>query len=288
MFLNDPASFRHAEEVRFTDEHRRGRMWSGFIGRSGCALQQGEAALDKFKAAIRDRFQCKNVHVDIFDRRRRTFEGQDCELVQATVYREGPLDDALEFVNDTLDRRPRRPVYEAGLTYEPATGVIEVVANDGESRESFVRLFAHELLGYEFKNERIPLRRYDLAILLRPYLFPTDPEDGIESVCVSQLRLMPIDTVAERVTLECTRQSSRTIWQMASEHFGSADPLLGGWIATRAKLTIRFHPETGARRGRTLPLNISMPTGCDLKERNERERLIGEKYLRRWSLLQDV
>ena len=34
MFLNDDAGFRHAEEVRFTDERRRGRMWDGFIGRA--------------------------------------------------------------------------------------------------------------------------------------------------------------------------------------------------------------------------------------------------------------
>src|SRR5581483_11403545 len=32
MFLNDSDAFRHAEEVRFTDERRRGRMWDGFIG----------------------------------------------------------------------------------------------------------------------------------------------------------------------------------------------------------------------------------------------------------------
>jgi hypothetical protein len=33
---------------------------------------------------------------------------------------------------------------------------------------------------------------------------------------------------------------------------------------------------------------ISMPQGCDLKDRTERERLIGEKYLRKWRLLRDV
>ena len=32
MFLHDRAGFRHAEEVRYTDERRRGRMWDGFIG----------------------------------------------------------------------------------------------------------------------------------------------------------------------------------------------------------------------------------------------------------------
>ena len=75
---------------------------------------------------------------------------------------------------------------------------------------------------------------------------------------------------------------------MASERFGGADPLLGGWVATQAKLTIRFHPNGGSRRGRTLPLTITMPHGCNLKDQTEREQLIGEKYLRRWGILRDA
>jgi hypothetical protein len=31
-----------------------------------------------------------------------------------------------------------------------------------------------------------------------------------------------------------------------------------------------------------------MPAGCDLKDRTERERMIGEKYLRRWGIVRDV
>src|SRR5690554_2992847 len=31
LFLHDRDRFRHAEEVRFTDERRRGRSWDGFI-----------------------------------------------------------------------------------------------------------------------------------------------------------------------------------------------------------------------------------------------------------------
>lgn len=40
MFLNDPTGFLRAEEVRFTDERRRGRMWDGFIGTPNVALQR--------------------------------------------------------------------------------------------------------------------------------------------------------------------------------------------------------------------------------------------------------
>ena len=118
--------------------------------------------------------------------------------------------------------------------------------------------------------------------------FPTDAGDGIESVRVNHLRLMPIDTVGERVTLECMRQATHTIWQMAQDRFGANNPFNGGWTVTQAKLTIRFQPEAGARRGKTLPLTITMPHGCDLKDRTERERMIGEKYLRRWGFVRDV
>ena len=288
MFLHDRAGFRHAEEVRYTDERRRGRMWDGFIGEPELVPQRDPAAVEAFKAAVRERFQSNNVHVDIFDRIRPTFDGADCALVQATVYREGRPDDFLEFVNGTLDRRPRRPVFEAALTYEPATGVIEVVASDRESREDLVRLFARDLLATEFRQERLPLRQFDLRVLQRPYAFPTDPGDGIESVRVNHLRLMPVDTVGERVTLECMRQATQTIWQMAQDRFGANNPLLGGWVVTQAKLTIRFHPESGARRGKTLPLTITMPHGCNLKDQTEREQMIGEKYLRRWGILRDV
>ena len=75
---------------------------------------------------------------------------------------------------------------------------------------------------------------------------------------------------------------------MATERFGASSPLHGGWVITQAKFTIRFYPEPGTSRGKTLPLAITMPHGCDLKDRTERERLIGDKYLRRWGMLRDV
>jgi hypothetical protein len=34
-----------------------------------------------------------------------------------------------------------------------------------------------------------------------------------------------------------------------------------------------------------LPITITTPHGCDLKERTDRERLIGDKYLPRWGLV---
>jgi hypothetical protein len=167
-------------------------------------------------------------------------------------------------------------------------GVIEVVANDRESREDLVRVFSRDLLSSEFLKEKLPLRAYALDMLMSPFGFETDPADGIEEVRVKHLRLMPMDTTGERVVIECLRGTANTIWKMAEDRFGEANPLLGGWIITQAKLTIRFHPERGSRRGKTVPVTISMPSGCDLKDRTERERMIGDKYMRRWGMVRDV
>ncbi len=287
MFLNRDLLFRHAEEVRYTDERRRGRSWDGFEAQPNLLVRQDPIALDAFKAALRERFASNNVHVDIFRRIRPTFDGEDCELVQITIYREGRLDDFLAFDNGDLVRRARRPVFEAAMTYEPDTGVIEVVANDRESREEMVRFMARDLLGIEFDSKKVPLRTYDLGVLLQPCEFSTDLEDGIDTVEIRQLRLMPIDTVTERVTLECLSKADRTIWDMAADRLGTGNPLGGGWIVTQAKLVIKFQPRGESRRGRTLPLTITMPHGCNLKDRTEQEQLIGEKYLRRWGILVD-
>ena len=83
-----------------------------------------------------------------------------------------------------------KPVFEAALTYEPDTGVIEVVANTLEDRKDLTSFMARDLLGVDFEGKHIPMREYDLSMLLKPFDFPTDDEDGIKSVTVKELRFM--------------------------------------------------------------------------------------------------
>ncbi|PZR10406.1 MAG: hypothetical protein DI532_18285 [Azospirillum brasilense] len=288
MFLNDQDGFDRAEEVRYADDRRYGRMWDAFECDSGLTVPRAGNPVAAFQKAIADRFDSQNVEVEICDRSRPSLEGDDAELIQVAIYREGRAGDRRAFVNGKLDRLPFRPVIEAAITYEPATGTIEVVAQARETREELVRFFAEHMLGAPFQGERIPIRQYSLDHLLQPFDFPTDIEDNIESVKLTMMRLMPYETQGERVTLECMRGAERSIWQAAAARFGEYDPLAGGYKITQVRFTIRFRAVPGSRGSRTLPVTISMPKGCDLKDRTERERLIGGKYLRRWRLLRDV
>jgi hypothetical protein len=288
VLSHDPAAFHHAEEAFYSDAHRRGRMWAGYIAKPGLTLARDGEPAEKFKNEIRKSLQTSNVHVDFFDRTRTGPDGDIYELIQATIYREGKADDVLQFVGSQLSRRSMRQVIEAALTYEPSTGVIEVVASTREVREELVAVFARTLLGHRASGKQLKLKQYDLAPLARPHDFPTDPEDNIERVSVALVRLMPFNSPGVRLTLECDRDGSNTIWQMAADQFRLFDPLRGGWIVTKAKLVVRFRPGKDARKGKVLPLTITMPHGCDLKERTPTERIIGDKYLKRWGVLKDV
>jgi hypothetical protein len=101
-----------------------------------------------------------------------------------------------------LERQPFRPVLEAAATYEPISGSLEVVAGDKDARDQIMEAAVTHLLRNKYSENEMPLRYYDLSVVLRPHAFATDPEDGIEEVQVRELRLMPIDDNARRVTLE--------------------------------------------------------------------------------------
>lgn len=301
VFLNENDRFRLAEEVRYNDERRRGRSWNGFEVEKDHSVRKDPISVAAFTTAIRERFETPNVHVDIFDRHRVILDDQECELVQVAIYREGRPEDMLGFdTNSKLARRIVRPVFEAALTYEAATGVIEVVANTREDRVDLTRFMARDLLGIEFAEKHIPLREYDLSVLLKPFDFPTDVADGIEGVTVKELRFMDLGDPKERVTLESMSGAERTIWEMANHRIGldlgggsgslHAPGLFGEapeWLITRARFTIKFRPGPDGGRGKSLTLTVTMPHGCNLKDMTPQERLIGEKYLRRWGILKD-
>jgi hypothetical protein len=299
VFLNEYDRFRLAEEVRYNDERRRGRSWSGFEVERNCAVRRDDASIAAFTKAIRDRFETPHVHVDVFDRHRVILDDQECDLVQVAVYREGRPEDMLGFdANSMLSRRIVKPVFEAALTYEAETGVIEVVANTLADRKNLTAFMARDLLGIDFEEKHIPLREYDLSMLLKPFDFLTDPEDGIMGVTVKELRFMEIGERSERITLESMSGAERSIWEMAENRIGLD---IGGtghllpmatevpeWVITRARFTIKFHPGPSAGRGKSLTLTVTMPHGCDLKDMTMHERLVGEKYLRRWGILTDT
>ena len=140
------------------------------------------------------------------------------------------------------------------------------------------------MLQTEIEGETVPLKQYDISKLLRQFDFPTDPDDGIASVKVTMLKLKPQDN-SNKVTLEVAARETRTIYEVSQEWFNTHDPLRNGFYLSQVKLAIYFTPDEENRRGKVVPVKIIWPNGCDLKDKTEKERLIGDKYLKRWGLL---
>lgn len=290
VLMNEPQNFRLAEEVRYSDEKRRGRMWSGYVVEKKKLVRKDQFSRDAFIAEIQKKFSTNHVHVDVFDRHRVTFDGKSHDLVQVAVYREGRSDDALGFDGaGKLQRHLVKPVYEASLTYEPSEGVIEVVAGDKDIREAMAGFMGRHLLAIDFKGEKLPLREYDLSVLMEPFDFPTDTAapagQVIERVQVRELRFQPLDMAGQRVTLECDESDGETIWDMADRHIGQAALRRADWVITRARLIVKFAPHGKSRRSKNLNLTITVPHGCNLKSMTAGDRLVGEKYLREWGIL---
>jgi hypothetical protein len=290
VLMNEHANFQLAEDVRYNDEKRRGRMWQGFVVEKYKPVRKDQVSRDALTAEIQKKFNTSNVHVDVFDRYRVTLDGASHQLVQVAVYREGRPDDALGFDSaGKLQRHLVKPVYEASLTYEPSEGVIEVVAGDKDVRMAMASMMGRTLMDIDFKGEILPAREYDLGVLMEPFDFPTDPrapaDQVVEKVQVRELRFQPLDRNGQRVTLECDGLGGETIWDMADNHIAQAAQRRADWVITRARLVVKFVPYGKSRRARSLNLTITVPHGCNLKGMTPAERLVGEKYLRDWGIL---
>ncbi|MBF0589168.1 MAG: hypothetical protein HQL53_08575 [Magnetococcales bacterium] len=288
LLLEEPDAFKRAEEIRYADNYRLGRMWDGFLGPKNIQISKNDDHHQEFRDWIKTWFRTGQVKLELYERIRPNLESDDSRLIQVVVYREGLPKSFLEFDEGELAQRHRRPVYEFALTYEPETGIIEVIAPDRLGREETARAFAKTMLRHKIDNERVPLRYYDLSRLMEPYAFPTDPQDGIQSVTVMMMVLQPFEQKAEKLTYEVTRSATQNIYECLWARFQDKSPLTNGFRLQQVKLSVRFHPDGGVGRGKTIPVKLSMPNGCNLKSKSEKERLICEKYLPLWGLVKEV
>ncbi len=287
LFVNDREAFHRAEEIRYADYYRESRSWDGFVGPLGAKVSRDPEDIKELEQRLRDHQRAidgsgRTCIAEIFDR-------SGGSLTQVSIYLEGLPSSSVEFDGPGLTRRLQRPVIEAAMTYSPSDGALDVIAKGGRPvREAVCKIFAEALLKTKAVIEPIVLRRYDLAKLRKPHDFPTDPEDGVKSVAVTRLRLRPYGDGAGRLTIESGRKNGMTLHGLSRTWFDDRDPLANGFMVQHAKFSIEFYPRIGGKLGKILSFEITTPNKCSLKDHTENERLIGEKYLGRWGLVQEV
>ena len=290
VFVNHPERFRQAEDIRYADHYRHGSKWSGYQVDAELPLHNDVKSVDAFKTKIKSALGLGNkVKVEVFDRMQPDDMGKDNDVIQVMIFQEGLPDSYLEFKNDDdIVSRIRRPVSEHAITYAPDTGTIEVIASGKARREIIAKAFTDNLLKQPTDADRIPLRQFNLMPLMENQPLDWDEEDGIRSVQLVQIKVEDVDGDG-RVQIEVPAKSDIALHDYVKKHIAGQKPLsTKDFKPTQAKIHICFYPEMGRGRGKVLPVKITLPNGCDLRSRTEKERLIGEKYLKRWGLLKEI
>ncbi|EKF9276409.1 hypothetical protein O1B68_002150 [Vibrio cholerae] len=290
VYLHQPDKFRYAEDIRYADQYRHGRNWSGYQLPPSLPLHTDPVSLDTFKEKMKSLFGLGDkVKIELFDRTLPDDDGNDVDVVQVMIYQEGLPDAYLEFEGDeNIVSRIRRPVSEHAITYSPDTGTVEIVAAKRERREVIAKAFTEDLLKQTVEADKVPLRQYCLDPLLNGQALDWDTDDCIDSV---QLVMMKLKDLAGdgRIQIEVPAKNDTEFHDYCREHFSDYNPLTSNsFVPIQATISIRFQPEEGSNRKKVLPVKISLPNGCDLRSRTERERLIGEKYLKRWGLVREI
>ena len=126
-------------------------MWAGYLGPREADVSGDPLDLELFKDKVSALSQASGkVKIEVFSRTKPYGDGQELELVQVMIYREGLPESFHVFDDDDLISQVVRPVREVVLSYEPQSGQIEIIADDGAFRENVVKAFAETMLGSEF------------------------------------------------------------------------------------------------------------------------------------------
>ncbi len=288
LFLKDSQRFRQVEDCWYTDTGRNGRMWDAFIGPKEIEVSKNETDILAFKNKIMELFRTVGkIQVDIYERVRSESDDNQIELIQVMVYREDLPSTQLAFEEENLVSKIVRTVKEVALTYEPESGHIEVVVDGKENRKAIPKIFSEILLKSPIEGEKIPLKRYNIQSLLKQRTLSFDTVDGIESVDVTMLKVARPNSY-NTVTLDVATKEEHSIYKVSKEYFGDNDPLKSGFKLKQVRISIKFMPDDESKRGKILHVKIREPNGCDLKSKSQKEKLIGDKYLEKWGLVETI
>ncbi|HEU5092663.1 MAG TPA: hypothetical protein VFT30_08255 [Nitrospira sp.] len=285
LYVQSRDAFRQAEEIRYADEYQNAqRLWDGFVGPRFLELKDDPLLIEQFKEALQGLLAAGRIHVEIFNRIRSRRGEPDREIRQITVYSEDIPVDEVVFTTSGIRNQARKPVRETAITYEPASGTIEVVGRVKSLREQVASQFAQKLLGVDLSGERLPPRRVDLTPLLDPMSFPVDPQDGIARVKLTRLVISSLDGGLTQ-WFDVPFGGEDSLHEVLDEQYGEENPLRNQTRPWLARIEVQFEPERNRMKGKKIAVVLSLPTKCNLRGKTEKERLVLDRYLRAWGLL---
>jgi hypothetical protein len=209
------------------------------------------------------------------------------QSTQVAIYVQGLPNNGPEFVNGEFVRRVSNPALEAAIVYNPLDGQTSTVTKGGKPVHDFLRnSFAHNLLKIDPRFGLICKRPFLLDSLREPQPLASDPEFGVHAVRVRKLKLAPPAPGAGALTIEAPAGSSDTsVYDLGDRWFAERSRLFGRFKIIHATIAVHFHPKPGAKRAKTLNIELTVPNTSNLKDLPEADRRIAEIHLDKWKLV---
>ena len=277
-FLEHPRVFEVANRFHYADSLGRWRKRDN--------LPPAEAAADpdsqeRLGQAISDYYRSKEgrghaCHVDHYRRDERLywFAYPEDYVVGRLVYDH----------EHQLELQTQRPAFEGIFVYSTEERSLDIwVHGDKQVVADLQRKFGAVILGVDLDYEDPARIVYRLdGLLSRDFVFALKPEDGVESVRVTRLRLRVVAGGNTRITLEANAaEAPEAVYDLLDDVLASERLSRDRLQVTATTLQLVFRPRADDRH-RTLSFDVSYPDSCSLKYEPSHE--VAKNLLKRWGI----
>ena len=290
VYMNHPENFRIAEHHASHDYKRKSKEWNAFVGPKNREVHQSEKHISEFEELVLNHIDIsKKLKIEFCNRVKFDNFGNEMTICVLMAFHDGLPKSLQAFDENEVVTKYFSPAEEFSISYDPDSGLIEVISNSKDNRAFLAKKFANIFLKTANENFEIKLKQYHLS-QFRSYqdlMTGVDAKDMIDDIKVTLLKLKPLNS-KNSTTIESPFSESKTIYEIAKDWYAGNNPLSGSFEIKKVRLSIKFKPDNKNPRGKLIHINITDPNGCDLKDRTEKEKLIGSKYLERWGIVENI
>ncbi len=184
--------------------------------------------------------------------------------------------------------RADRYAFENLFVYNSDEGSMEVYAPGGKKVWSPLQVaFCKAVLKKDIPPAD-PLRpSFKLDHLLTPdFPLPTDPNDLVEEARITRMRLVPIGSGGYIEIKADPRAHRNDIYHKIERWLRSQTLSANSTRVMQATFSLKFLHD-GPGRQPTLTFDVSAPHSSNLKSKPDEQRVVGERCLKRWGVVDD-
>ena len=190
--------------------------------------------------------------------------------------------------NNKLIMRADKSAFQNVFVYNSNEGTMETYAGGGKKvRQPLEKIFCKAIFDEEIDTAKPIEPAYKLDHLAKADCpLPTEPVDGISEVKITSLRIEPIGGGGS-IELKVDPSSPKgAIYRKYERWIQGKNLPVKSICVTRATFKITF-VQTGAGRPKTLSFSVGSPNSCDLKSKPDEMRIVGERCLKLWKVVDD-